>query len=356
MSTQPEQRPEDNVEHDPLGAGESPVPPKESLFNHEQTGEWTSETGQLLAPVESYRESFPAVERDDAQSAPDSGPLLFQSWSGPEIPKIERIPNFGHLGILFLLAICGLFCAGLLARAALHWHLFGVSTLSQAADEIHFTLGTEGLFYLFTFLGCLLVFPLLWGKGFFAGLQWHGATALQYRRRLISAAGVCFILALVNGVLLPGPPNTPIDRIFRMPGAAWMLFAFGVTLAPFFEEIAFRGFLLPALSTAFDWFAERAEGATPRPVDENGHPQWSMPAMIIASIITSVLFALMHGDQTGYAVGPFLLLVCVSLVLCWARLSTRSLAASVLVHACYNFFLFSLMFLGTSGFRHLDNM
>ena len=64
----------------------------------------------------------------------------------------------------------------------------------------------------------------------------------------------------------------------------------------------------------------------------------------------------MHADQTGYAMGPFLLLVCVSLVLCWARLSTRSLAASVLVHACYNFLLFSLMFLGTSGFRHLDNM
>ncbi len=327
------------------------LPPTRSkrANGHRNPGSWP-------APPEGDREAFPAVDRDAERSAPDSGPLLFQAWSRPEMPKIERIPNFGHLGILFLLAICGLFCAGLVARAALHWHLFGVSTLSQAADEIHFTLGSEGLFYLFTFLGCLLVFPLLWGKGFFAGLQWHGATALRYRRRLISAAGVCFILALVNGVLLPGPPNTPIDRIFRMPGAAWMLFAFGVTLAPFFEEIAFRGFLLPALSTAFDWFAERAEGAAPRPLDENGHPQWSMPAMIIAAIITSVLFALMHGDQTGYSLGPFLLLVCVSLVLCWLTPVDPLLAASVLVHACYNFFLFSLMFLGTSGFRHLDNM
>jgi hypothetical protein len=50
------------------------------------------------------------------------------------------------------------------------------------------------------------------------------------------------------------------------------------------------------------------------------------------------------------------LLVCVSLVLCWARLSTRSLAASVLVHASYNFLLFSLMLLGTGGFKHLDKM
>jgi hypothetical protein len=355
MSSQPEQPPEDSSMHEPLGPQESDIPPEESLPHPERAGEWT-QTGQFLAPLDSDRESLPTVERDGVQNAPDDGPPLFHAWSRPVMPKIERIPNFGHFGILFLLAICGLFCAGLLARAALHWHLFGVSTLSQAANEIHFTLGTEGLFYVFTFLGCLLVFPLLWGKGFFTGIQWRGATALRYRGRLISAAGLCFVLALLNGVLLPGPPDTPIDRIFRLPGAAWMLFAFGVTLAPFFEEIAFRGFLLPAFSTAFDWFAERAEGAAPRPLDENGHPQWSMPAMIVASTITSVLFALMHGDQTGYSVGPFLLLVCVSLVLCWARLSTRSLAASVLVHACYNFFLFSLMFLGTGGFKHLDKM
>jgi membrane protease YdiL (CAAX protease family) len=38
------------------------------------------------------------------------------------------------------------------------------------------------------------------------------------------------------------------------------------------------------------------------------------------------------------------------------RLATRSLAASVLVHASYNLLLFSLMLLGTSGFRHLDKI
>jgi len=64
----------------------------------------------------------------------------------------------------------------------------------------------------------------------------------------------------------------------------------------------------------------------------------------------------MHAEQTGYSLGPFLLLIAVSLVLCATRLSTRSLAASVLVHASYNFLLFSIMFLGTSGFQHLDKL
>ena len=78
--------------------------------------------------------------------------------------------------------------------------------------------------------------------------------------------------------------------------------------------------------------------------------------MAVGSLLTSIPFALMHAEQTGYALGPFLLLVCVSLVLSWARLSTRSLAASVLVHSSYNFLLFSLMLLGTGGFKHLDKM
>jgi len=59
---------------------------------------------------------------------------------------------------------------------------------------------------------------------------------------------------------MPGPENTPIDKLFRIPGAAWLLFAFGITFAPFFEEIVFRGFLLPAFCTAWDWAIEKNTG------------------------------------------------------------------------------------------------
>ena len=78
--------------------------------------------------------------------------------------------------------------------------------------------------------------------------------------------------------------------------------------------------------------------------------------MVVGSIFTSIPFAGMHAAADRLLPRPFLLLVGVSLVLCAVRLSTRSLAASVMVHACYNFFLFSLMMIGTGGFRHLDKM
>jgi membrane protease YdiL (CAAX protease family) len=70
----------------------------------------------------------------------------------------------------------------------------------------------------------------------------------------------------------------------------------------------------------------------------------------------SAPFALMHSAQLGAAWGPLLLLYCVSLALCAARLLTRSLAASTLVHATYNFLLFAVTFVQTDGFRHLDKV
>ncbi|MDR3742104.1 MAG: CPBP family intramembrane metalloprotease [Terracidiphilus sp.] len=282
--------------------------------------------------------------------------LLFQQFIAPPPPSQERIPHMGHLGILTLLALSGLLTAILLARVGLYFHLFGISTLDKAATDIHYILATEGVFYAITFAGCLLLFPLLWHKGFLAGLQWNAGSAIHRAGYLVGAAAACFGLALVNGLLMPGPKDAPIDKMFRAPGAAWLLFAFGITIAPFFEELAFRGFLLPALATAFDWAVEHTTGRLPLPLHHNGHPRWSLPAMMTASLTSSLVFALMHADQTGYSLGPFLMLTCVSGVLCAIRLMTRSLAASVMVHACYNFLLFSLMFLGTSGFRHLENI
>jgi membrane protease YdiL (CAAX protease family) len=283
-------------------------------------------------------------------------PPLFQSYFRPEVRLPARIPHLGHLALLGVMALFGLLCASLLTRSALYFHLFGVTTVKQAMDDFRYTLGSQTAFYLLTFVASLVFFPLLWGKGLFAGMQWNASSAAAHRWRLISAAVICFVLAMIDGMLLPGPNDTPIDKVLRTPDAPWLLFAFGITLAPFFEEIAFRGFLLPALCTTWDWLAEQTADQPTRPLGPNGHPQWSLRAMIAASILTSVPFALMHAEQTGYSLGPFLLLLCVSMVLCWARLSTRSLAASVLVHACYNFMLFFFMLLGTSGFRHLDKM
>jgi hypothetical protein len=382
-----------------------------------------------LPPFEPTPAAPAGTEPAFGQYAPSSAePQLFQSLAQPPIRPPVRIPHFGHLVFLLLVLMpFGILATGVFMALAIHARLFGVSTTQKAMNDIHYMLGSEGVLYLCTFALCLLIFPFFWHKGLLAGLQWNGATALRLRWRLVSAAGLCFLLALLNGELMPGPTNAPIEKIFQAPGAAWLLFAFGVTFAPFFEEMFFRGFLLPALCTAADWITEKVNADSPfsvdangrpkwparavtttaffftsmpaaillagfargghiagrilvtyfagvsvfllylanrttrarelaRPIGLNGHPLWSIPSMVIASVLTSIPFAWMHAQQTGYSIGPLLLLVGVSLVLCAVRLATCSLAASVVVHACYNFLLFSVMLIFTGGFRHFDKM
>jgi membrane protease YdiL (CAAX protease family) len=353
MSTFPEPRPHapDDVpavepnepaSTDPLAPENIPAPP----------AEWTDEPEVPVQQNELATAAFaPATTADDVLREP-----VFTYPSIEPTYREERIPHLGHIGILTLLALGGLVGTMMLVPLALHFHLFGINSLTQAATDYRYALGSQAAQYFITFIGSLIVFPILWHKPFFEGIHWHGAAALQRTTRLISAAVLCFFVAMINGMLMPGPTNAPIDQLFKAPGAAWILFAFGVTLAPFFEEMAFRGFLLPALCTAYDWTVEHFTGAARRHLDEDGNPQWSFSAMVVGSVLTSIPFALMHGAQTSWSLGPFVLLIFVSLVLCSVRLYTRSLAASTMVHACYNFMLFSFMLLGTGGFKHLEKM
>ncbi|MGA8090216.1 MAG: CPBP family glutamic-type intramembrane protease [Terracidiphilus sp.] len=327
---------------DPLAPENLPDPP----------AEWTGEPASPTQPNELAPPVFAAPPTaEEILREP-----LFSVHAPPQIYREERIPHLGHLGLLALLALFGLIGTMMLVPLALHFHLFGITNLTQAATDYRYALASQGAQYIITFVGCLVVFPILWHKPYFEGIHWHGADALHRTTRLISAAVLCFFVAMINGILMPGPTNAPIDQLFKAPGAAWVFFAFGVTLAPFFEEMAFRGFLLPSLCTAYDWTVEHFTGAARRTVDEFDNPQWSLSAMVVGSLLTSIPFALMHGAQTGWSLGPFLLLIFVSLVLCSVRLYTRSLAASTMVHACYNFMLFSFMLLGTGGFKHLDKM
>jgi membrane protease YdiL (CAAX protease family) len=355
MNGQPEHEP-DNVQNSSVESGMdtgSHAPHPGVLAN------WTPEASSEIRsrdpedPWEPQSPVSPALEQPNETERP-----MFQQWYVPPPRPPVRTPHLGHVVLLLIFILSGLFVAGILMAVAVHFHLFGVTSLKSAITDldVRYALGSELIAYLVMFGLGLLFFPMIWGESFFAGIQWNGETALRLRWQLFITASICFVLALVNGWLLPSPQNAPIDKIFRTPGAAWLLFVFGITFAPFFEEMVFRGFILPALCTGCDWINEKISHVPVRPLDEHGQPQWSLAAMVIGSLATSVPFAGMHAAQTGYSLGPFVLLVCVSMVLCWARLSTRSLAASVLVHGFYNFLIFSIMMLGTGGFRHMDKL
>jgi membrane protease YdiL (CAAX protease family) len=77
---------------------------------------------------------------------------------------------------------------------------------------------------------------------------------------------------------------------------------------------------------------------------------------LLAVLITSAGFAVVHGEQLAGAWGPLLVIFIVGLVLTITRVVTRSVAPGFLIHVGYNLTLFTVLYLGTDHFRHLERM
>ena len=260
----------------------------------------------------------------------------------------RRIPNLLHL-LLFLALTFAMFFAVEFATVALSHQ-----PMQRTASDQKLQLVVTAVVYLLTLVAAGVLFPAVWRRSFRDGLHWNGAGA----KPLLAVFGLVlgFVAEAISNYL-PTPHEMPIEDVFQAPGIIWFLVVFGTVLAPLFEEIVFRGFLLPGLANAVDWLR------LPHARTEESmlaHERWRLSedispvALLVSSLLTSVLFALIHAPQLGFNWAPVTLLVCVSLVLCGVRIRTRSVAASALVHGFYNLAAFVLIFVSTGGFRHMN--
>jgi membrane protease YdiL (CAAX protease family) len=138
------------------------------------------------------------------------------------------------------------------------------------------------------------------------------------------------VLGQIVGHFLPMPKTLPIEKLFAEKTAAYLLVAFGVLVAPLVEELLFRGLIFP--------LAARTLG------------------VIGGTVLTALLFSLIHLPQLAHAWAPWLVIFGVGLVLTTVRARTNSLAASWIVHFSYNATLFAVLFYLTSGFQHLERL
>jgi hypothetical protein len=288
----------------------------------------------------------------DQQLTPPPTPLPAPVPQAPP-PRPRRIPNFLDLLLFGLLLLGGLVCAIITIFVGVYFHLFGVTRIEDIMHSMAYAIGTMIVWYVISFPPAIVIFPALWHKKLLAGLQWNAAVPRRLWPWLMATGAACFFIAVAARAVLHFPDHSPIEGLLSTPQAVWIMFAFSISVAPLCEEIMFRGFMLPALSTAFDWTGEKLTHRPAPALLAGDHPRWSLPAMILASIFTSIAFALIHLSQIGNSLGPIVLIFSVSLVLCAVRLATRSLAASTLTHATYNCTLFVLMAIETHGFTHL---
>jgi uncharacterized protein len=127
--------------------------------------------------------------------------------------------------------------------------------------------------------------------------------------------------------MAPESKSFPLEKLFSSPLDAWVLGAFAVTVAPFMEELIFRGVLFA--------FFERSLGLT------------------FAVVGTAVLFAAMHIPEYWGAWTHVAMILVVGVVFSLARGITGSLAPSVILHAAYNATLMTGLYLGTRQFHNI---
>jgi membrane protease YdiL (CAAX protease family) len=222
---------------------------------------------------------------------------------------------------------------------------------------------------------------------FWRDIQWNFPWGNWYWF-VLAGISLALIIQLLSA-LLPIPKQLPIENFFKTTTSAYIMAAFGVSAAPLFEELFFRGLLYPraAISVAAVFALGLVELvivtiASPK----SGFALWLLPVLgviafcgwmlylwlsqgphafqltdsgrrlgnIIGIAATAFGFALIHQSQLGYAWGPLLLLFFVGLVLTTVRARLRTVGGSFLIHVAYNATLFSLLWITTDHFQHME--
>jgi membrane protease YdiL (CAAX protease family) len=290
-----------------------------------------------------------------ADAVPPDQPLDIQHDTdpSPDYGIAKRIPHLGHAFLFFALAGAVVAVSfGIFAAVVIQ--LRHITLEAFARDYLTASLVVQGLAYLLTLYLASLLFPQLWHKSFLHGIQWNVLAAHRHWRWIIPS-GIALNAAAQTAIhFIPTPKQAPIDNLFTNAHGAWIAAIVAVILGPLMEEIAFRGFLLPALATAYDWLAlERTPAGLERWQRSTVH---STAAVVFGAVFSSIPFALMHAAQISWAWGVIAILFGVSLALSYVRIRTYSVACSFLMHMTYNLCIFVLIFVSTSGFQHLERL
>jgi hypothetical protein len=239
----------------------------------------------------------------------------------PEPEPVFGIPEVAVAFVGMLLAL--FFCAG--AAIVIAHHLESLSRVppAQLANEPRVLLPAQLAAYLLVLAALWRLFAHHLRIGFFRALHWEWPR--RWLRFVVAGALLAVVMQLIAH-LLPLPPEAPIDKMLQNRDDAWLMTGFGVLIAPFVEEILFRGLLFPALA--------RRVGA------------------VVSLAVTALLFGAIHANQLAGSWLEVACIVCVGVVLTLVRWRSHSLACSTLTHVGYNGALFVALFIQTRGFTN----
>ena len=272
-------------------------------------------------------EPLSQVEHQGAEAhAPESTNVL--SALPPENPPWNLIDVLA----VFAFAVFCIFAIGGLALAVAHflpWYRhMSISDLGENAGII---VATQTVMALLVVAFMVQIVRFRHRGDFLTAISWN-APAVRTVVRAIAAGVAIALLSEIYSYLVSRwvPKSLPMDKLFRDANSAYLLAFYGVLVAPFGEELFFRGLLYPALARRF--------------------------GVGISVLVTAGAFAIIHQSQLAHAWLPLAWLYMVGVLLTVIRVKTKSVATCVIVHVTYNATLFILVFIGTQGFRHMDRL
>jgi membrane protease YdiL (CAAX protease family) len=220
----------------------------------------------------------------------------------------ERVPFWGYRDILMLggLAFLLFIVVGMISQ------LLRSEGPVTAAEALTVTFVLEGLCF-------ALLFGLIrfgYRRPFWRSIGW---LPTHYGFWPCLGWGVLTAALLIGlGSVLPRPPlHNLMEELLKDRSSILLVGVFAVTLGPLFEELAFRGFLMPLLTRTF--------GA------------------VAAVVLQAVPFALLHGSEYAWAWQQMILMFLAGAAFGWMRYKSGSTAASTCMHAGYNLVAFAGM-------------
>ena len=228
----------------------------------------------------------------------------------PPPPPAQRVPFWGYGDVLVF--------AGMMLPCM----IFSFVVLPWAArlkpEQHTWQLILEQLvFYALLIAILAAIFRLQYGRPLWHSLGWV-SFRLAPAWPLIGGVLTAFAVAMVATLIKVPIQENPLTKMLHDPSAVIPLTIFGVTIAPLFEELFFRGFLQPLFARTL-----------------------GVAGGIVAA---NIPFALLHYWEYGKSWRHVVVIALAGIAFGCMRYFTGSTRASTLMHASYNGLFFYALF------------
>jgi membrane protease YdiL (CAAX protease family) len=252
----------------------------------------------------------------------------------PSLPNDLRVPwDWWDVALVvligfFALVVFGMFLGMHLHKAGITKEQFEQSGIYQAQFAIYAMFGLSAVLLVFLFAQMRLRFH----APFWRTMRWSPLDtgklqpAMAYLGFVAGGFLLSILVALASSAFSP-KHKMPIEQYFQDRHTALLLLIMSVTVAPFFEETIFRGYLYPVVARSFGV----APGVT----------------------LTGLLFGLLHASQLGGNLPQVALIVAVGIVFTAARAKTGNVLPGYILHVSYNSFIAIAFLIVSHGLRHM---